>query len=121
MSPFIKINITRNENRIDNDDMYILRNQLQYEGVDLLETFPSICVECKSTEKYKIWIQKITGLASTGNYGSETVYWRRCCNCNDSFELPDGEYFKISKIIKLNQKLSSGKISLNIELKLNLR
>lgn len=46
----------RAEYRVDVDNLYIYRNQLQYNGVDLLETFPSICIDCKATDKYKIWI-----------------------------------------------------------------
>lgn len=91
--------------------IFIYRNQLQYNGVNLLETFPSICIDCKATDKYKIWIQVVKGLGSASDYGREVVYWKRCCNCIDAFELPSNEYFMISKIIKLNQKLSLGKIS----------
>ena len=100
----------RAEYRIDDDDLYIYKNQLAYNGVDLLNTFPSVCIDCQATDKYKIWIQEVKGLGSVGNYGKEVIYWRRCINCIDTFELPFEDYNKISSIIKLNKKLSLGKI-----------
>lgn len=55
------------EKRIDEDNLYINRDQLNYEGKDFFKKVPAICTDCKSGNSYKIWIQKISGYRKSSN------------------------------------------------------
>jgi len=101
----------RNESRKDKNNLFIMREQLVYNGFDLIKRIPSLCIACKENDSYKVWIQEISGQGGLGSFGVETVYWCRCMHCSDGFEIILEDYSKIRPILKLNLKLQQGKIS----------
>jgi len=105
--PLIHFNIIRKTRRIDKDNLIIYRDQLRHEGRDLIKFLPSECVDCKSNDKYRIWIEEEKGLGSQGN---DTIYWVRCTKCSDSFTIPYKDYKSILPILKLNIQLDNGTI-----------
>lgn len=108
----IWIRANRNENRIDNDNQYVKKEQLSYNGKDFFKHIPSLCIDCKANKAYKFWIQKVTGLGSHASGGIEFVYWIKCKTCNDAFEILESDYIMLKPFIKLNIKLDEKKISL---------
>jgi len=109
--PRILLQGIRKTNRADNDDLYILRDQLIHNNTELLDLLPPLCISCKSNKQYKIWIEESKGLGSQGTFGYEAIYWVRCTNCCDSFEMLYSDYKRILPILKLNIKLKQGKIT----------
>jgi len=101
----------RSEFRRDKNNIYILKEQLNYMASDLFDKIPSDCVMCKSNTGYQVLIKKVTGQGGLGSFGEEIVYWCRCDSCSDRFEITYEDYLKIKPILKLNINHVQGKTS----------